>query len=88
MLCIYPPVVWSRGLCQVPVYTSCLQVVSSRKLTRPLVLKNKRPAGRGTITVSGIQREGEMPVNKEYYISFLACVFLYSFLFSLSVDKC
>uniref|UniRef100_A0A8C7IVG2 Copine-3 n=1 Tax=Oncorhynchus kisutch TaxID=8019 RepID=A0A8C7IVG2_ONCKI len=28
------------------------QVVSSRKHTRPLVLKNNRPAGRGTITVS------------------------------------
>uniref|UniRef100_A0AAX7USW5 Copine-3 n=1 Tax=Astatotilapia calliptera TaxID=8154 RepID=A0AAX7USW5_ASTCA len=28
------------------------QVVSSKKLTRPLVLKNKSPAGKGTITVS------------------------------------
>uniref|UniRef100_A0A8C7RZN5 Copine III n=1 Tax=Oncorhynchus mykiss TaxID=8022 RepID=A0A8C7RZN5_ONCMY len=32
------------------------QVVSSRKHTRPLVLKNNRPAGRGTITVSHLQR--------------------------------
>uniref|UniRef100_A0A8C7WZY1 C2 domain-containing protein n=1 Tax=Oryzias sinensis TaxID=183150 RepID=A0A8C7WZY1_9TELE len=29
------------------------QVVSSKKLTRPLVLKNNKPAGKGTITVSG-----------------------------------
>uniref|UniRef100_A0A3P8W100 Copine-3 n=1 Tax=Cynoglossus semilaevis TaxID=244447 RepID=A0A3P8W100_CYNSE len=29
------------------------QVVSSKKLIRPLVLKNKSPAGKGTITVSG-----------------------------------
>ncbi|XP_008436526.1 copine-3-like isoform X2 [Poecilia reticulata] len=28
------------------------QVVSSRKLTRPLTLKNQKPAGRGTITIS------------------------------------
>ncbi|KAM7370138.1 hypothetical protein PAMP_011416 [Pampus punctatissimus] len=28
------------------------QVVSSKKLTRPLVLKNKSPAGKGTITIS------------------------------------
>ncbi|MED6234097.1 Copine-3, partial [Ataeniobius toweri] len=28
------------------------QVVSSKKLTRPLVLKNKKPAGKGTITIS------------------------------------
>ncbi|XP_043960704.1 LOW QUALITY PROTEIN: copine-3-like [Gambusia affinis] len=28
------------------------QVVSSRKLTRPLALKNKKPAGNGTITIS------------------------------------
>uniref|UniRef100_A0A7N6FLI7 C2 domain-containing protein n=1 Tax=Anabas testudineus TaxID=64144 RepID=A0A7N6FLI7_ANATE len=28
------------------------QVVSSKKFTRPLVLKNKKPAGKGTITVS------------------------------------
>ncbi|XP_014836935.1 PREDICTED: copine-3-like isoform X1 [Poecilia mexicana] len=28
------------------------QVVSSRKLTRPLTLKNQKPAGKGTITIS------------------------------------
>ena len=33
---------------------SCLQIVSSRQITRSLLLKDKRPAGRGTITVSGL----------------------------------
>ncbi|XP_008336573.2 copine-3-like [Cynoglossus semilaevis] len=28
------------------------QIVSNRRMTRPLVLKNNRPAGRGTITVN------------------------------------
>uniref|UniRef100_A0A8C4H1J7 Copine 3 n=1 Tax=Dicentrarchus labrax TaxID=13489 RepID=A0A8C4H1J7_DICLA len=32
------------------------QVVSSKKLTRPLVLKNKSPAGKGTITVSAREK--------------------------------
>lgn len=30
------------------------QIVSNRQMTRPLRLKNNRPAGRGTITVSGL----------------------------------
>uniref|UniRef100_A0A7N8Y8F6 Copine-3 n=1 Tax=Mastacembelus armatus TaxID=205130 RepID=A0A7N8Y8F6_9TELE len=30
------------------------QIVSSRQMTRPLLLKNQRPAGHGTITVSGL----------------------------------
>lgn len=29
-----------------------IQIVSSRQLTKPLVMKDKRPAGKGTITVS------------------------------------
>ncbi|XP_053268228.1 copine-3 isoform X2 [Pleuronectes platessa] len=32
------------------------QVVSSKKITRPLVMKNKSPAGKGTITISGEER--------------------------------
>ncbi|XP_059182832.1 copine-3-like isoform X2 [Centropristis striata] len=32
------------------------QVVSSRKLTKPLVMKNKRPAGKGTITICAEER--------------------------------
>ena len=30
----------------------CVQIVSNRQMTRPLLLKNGRAAGRGTITVS------------------------------------
>lgn len=32
----------------------CFQIVSNRQMTRSLLLKDKRPAGRGTITVSGV----------------------------------
>ncbi|XP_022609764.1 copine-3-like isoform X1 [Seriola dumerili] len=32
------------------------QIVSSRKLTRPLVMKDKRPAGKGTITICAEER--------------------------------
>ena len=32
--------------------TFSVQIVSSRKFTRPLVMKDKKPAGKGTITVS------------------------------------
>lgn len=32
----------------------CVQIVSSRQMTRPLLLNDKRPAGHGTITVSGL----------------------------------
>lgn len=30
----------------------CIQIVSSKQLTKPLLMKDKRPAGKGTITVS------------------------------------
>ena len=32
----------------------CVQIVSNRQMTRPLMLNNHRPAGHGTITVSGL----------------------------------
>ena len=32
----------------------CVQIVSNRQMTRPLMLRNHRPAGHGTITVSGL----------------------------------
>ncbi|KAM4606381.1 copine-3-like isoform 1-T2 [Polymixia lowei] len=41
------------------------QVVSSRKLTRPLVLKNKSPAGRGTITISAEEIKDSRVANFE-----------------------
>ncbi|XP_069007450.1 copine-3-like isoform X2 [Embiotoca jacksoni] len=41
------------------------QVVSSKKLTRPLVLKNKTPAGKGTITVSAEEIKDNRVVNFE-----------------------
>uniref|UniRef100_A0A8C6TB67 Copine-3 n=1 Tax=Neogobius melanostomus TaxID=47308 RepID=A0A8C6TB67_9GOBI len=41
------------------------QVVSSRKYTRPLVLKNKRPAGKGTITISAEEIKDNRVVNFE-----------------------
>lgn len=33
----------------------CAQVVSNKEMTRPLLLKNKRPADHGTITVSELK---------------------------------
>ncbi|XP_029002809.1 copine-3 isoform X2 [Betta splendens] len=41
------------------------QVVSSKKLTRPLVLKNKSPAGKGTITVVAEEIKDNRVVNFE-----------------------
>ncbi|XP_030624036.1 copine-3 isoform X2 [Chanos chanos] len=41
------------------------QIVSSRKLTRPLVLKNKKPAGRGTITIIAEEIKDNRVVNFE-----------------------
>ncbi|XP_029554833.1 copine-3 isoform X2 [Salmo trutta] len=41
------------------------QVVSSRKHTRPLVLKNNRPAGRGTITIIAEEIKDNRVVNFE-----------------------
>ncbi|XP_019713068.1 copine-3 isoform X1 [Hippocampus comes] len=41
------------------------QVVSSKKLTRPLVLKNKSPAGKGTITISAEEIKDNRVVNFE-----------------------
>ncbi|XP_012679621.1 copine-3 isoform X1 [Clupea harengus] len=41
------------------------QIVSSRKLTRPLVLKNKKPAGKGTITISAEEIKDNRVVNFE-----------------------
>lgn len=41
------------------------QVVSSCKLTRPLVLKNKKPAGKGTITISAEEIKDNRVVNFE-----------------------
>ncbi|XP_072306595.1 copine-3-like isoform X2 [Eucyclogobius newberryi] len=41
------------------------QVVSSRRYTRPLVLKNKRPAGKGTITISAEEINDNRVVNFE-----------------------
>lgn len=34
--------------------TTSVQIVSSQKLTRPLVMRDKTPAGKGTITVRWI----------------------------------
>ncbi|XP_042366289.1 copine-3-like isoform X2 [Plectropomus leopardus] len=41
------------------------QVVSSKKLTRPLVMKDKRPAGRGTITICAEERTDNRVVEFE-----------------------
>ncbi|XP_036376796.1 copine-3-like isoform X1 [Megalops cyprinoides] len=41
------------------------QIVSSRKLTRPLVLKNKKPAGKGTITICAEEISDNRAVNFE-----------------------
>ncbi|KAK7118598.1 hypothetical protein R3I94_022177 [Phoxinus phoxinus] len=41
------------------------QIVSSCKLTRPLVLKNKKPAGKGTITISAEEIKDNRVVNFE-----------------------
>ncbi|KAM3593613.1 uncharacterized protein V6R79_017068 [Siganus canaliculatus] len=41
------------------------QVVSSKKLTRPLVLKNKTPAGKGTITISAEEIKDNRVANFE-----------------------
>lgn len=51
---------FKRKLVPLPCYCSmtpsvfCFQIVSSRQMTRPLLLKDKRPAGHGTITVSEV----------------------------------
>uniref|UniRef100_A0A8D3DHE7 Copine-3 n=1 Tax=Scophthalmus maximus TaxID=52904 RepID=A0A8D3DHE7_SCOMX len=41
------------------------QVVSSRKLTKPLVMKDKRPAGKGTITICAEERTDNRAVEFE-----------------------
>uniref|UniRef100_UPI00398E630C copine-3-like n=1 Tax=Pristiophorus japonicus TaxID=55135 RepID=UPI00398E630C len=41
------------------------QIVSSRKLTRPLVLRNRRPAGKGTITIFAEEVKDNRVVNFE-----------------------
>ncbi|XP_070708665.1 copine-3-like isoform X2 [Pempheris klunzingeri] len=41
------------------------QIVSSRKLTRPLVMKDKRPAGKGTITMCAEERTDNRVVEFE-----------------------
>ncbi|XP_062376721.1 copine-3 isoform X1 [Sardina pilchardus] len=41
------------------------QIVSSSKLTRPLVLKNKKPAGKGTITITAEEIKDNRVVNFE-----------------------
>ncbi|XP_061095045.1 copine-3-like [Conger conger] len=41
------------------------QVVSSKKLTRPLVLKNKRPAGKGAITICAEEIKDNRVANFE-----------------------
>uniref|UniRef100_W5MWF2 Copine-3 n=1 Tax=Lepisosteus oculatus TaxID=7918 RepID=W5MWF2_LEPOC len=41
------------------------QIVSSKKLTRPLVLKNQRPAGKGTITINAEEIKDNRVVNFE-----------------------
>ncbi|GCB63596.1 copine-3-like [Scyliorhinus torazame] len=41
------------------------QIVSSRKLTRPLVLRNRRPAGKGTITIFAEEIKDNRVVNFE-----------------------
>lgn len=38
--------------CSSCIYHQCDQIVSSRQMTRSLLLKDRRPAGHGTITVS------------------------------------
>uniref|UniRef100_A0A3B5AA16 C2 domain-containing protein n=1 Tax=Stegastes partitus TaxID=144197 RepID=A0A3B5AA16_9TELE len=43
------------------------QIVSSRKITRPLVKKDKRPAGKGSITVSFFH-SGRCLMQKEHLI--------------------
>lgn len=49
---------FKRKLVPLPCYCSmamfCFQIVSNRQMTRPLLLKDKRPAGHGTITVSPV----------------------------------
>lgn len=40
--------------CCVTLTVFCVQIVSNKQMTRSLLLKNKRPAGNGTITVSGL----------------------------------
>lgn len=39
------------------VIFACVQIVSSKQLTKPLVKRDKRPAGKGTITVSCTQQK-------------------------------
>ncbi|MCI4374414.1 hypothetical protein PGIGA_G00005920 [Pangasianodon gigas] len=41
------------------------QIVSSGKLTRPLILKNKRPAGKGTITITAEEIKDNRVANFE-----------------------
>ncbi|XP_073344243.1 copine-3-like isoform X2 [Pagrus major] len=41
------------------------QIVSSRKLTKPLVMKDKRPAGKGTITICAEERTDNRVVQFE-----------------------
>ncbi|XP_038665040.1 copine-3 isoform X2 [Scyliorhinus canicula] len=41
------------------------QIVSSRKLTRPLLLRNRRPAGKGTITIFAEEIKDNRVVNFE-----------------------
>ncbi|XP_062847488.1 copine-3 isoform X2 [Trichomycterus rosablanca] len=41
------------------------QIVSSGKLTRPLILKNKKPAGKGTITIMAEEIKDNRVVNFE-----------------------
>uniref|UniRef100_A0A4W6G3Z3 Copine III n=1 Tax=Lates calcarifer TaxID=8187 RepID=A0A4W6G3Z3_LATCA len=41
------------------------QIVSSRKLTRPLVMKDKKPAGKGTITIFAEERTDNRVVEFE-----------------------
>ncbi|XP_066579405.1 copine-3 isoform X1 [Amia ocellicauda] len=41
------------------------QIVSCKKLTRPLVLKNKKPAGKGTITICAEEVKDNRVVNFE-----------------------
>ncbi|XP_040922313.1 copine-3-like isoform X2 [Toxotes jaculatrix] len=41
------------------------QIVSSKKLTRPLVMKDKRPAGKGTITICAEERTDNRVVELE-----------------------
>ncbi|XP_069007453.1 copine-3-like isoform X1 [Embiotoca jacksoni] len=41
------------------------QIVSNRQMTRPLLLRNKRPAGRGTITISAEEITDNRVANME-----------------------